>query len=96
MRATEHQRSSNRWRGKASAALLGGLLVMALVAGAVSRAYDAPALERIYAGVFIGVSAWLFTLLYTLLAANGAIAWQRLLCLLALAATLWLLGCAAR
>jgi hypothetical protein len=79
-----------RWRGKTSAALLGGLLVMTMVAGGVASAWPPPALERIYAGVFLGVMAWLLTLLCALLAGNGRCAWKRVLWILAAAAALML------
>lgn len=68
--------SPPRWLGRASAALVSGFVVLGTVALCMAGTWPSSApLERLYAGVFLGVAAWLATLCWTLLAPD--MAWRR-------------------
>lgn len=68
------------WAGRISAGVLGSVLSAVAIAVAVIRWYpDSRGLSRLYAGIFLGVSAWIAMIFWCLLAANGASAWRRAL-----------------
>lgn len=57
-----------------------------LLAIAVIRWYpDARGLNRLYAGIFLGVTAWIVMIFCCLFAADGRSAWRRVLAAMALA-----------
>lgn len=80
------------WLGRISASILGAAAAAGAIAAAVIVWYpDARGLNRLYAGVFLGVGAWIALLFWCLFAPSGAAAWKRAALTAAAAATLWLL-----
>lgn len=68
------------WGGRISAGVVGSAVSALVFAVAVIRWYpDARGLNRLYAGIFLGVAAWIVTIFWCLLAVNGASAWRRAL-----------------
>lgn len=75
-----------RWAGRIGAAVLGAATAATALAVAVIRWYpDARGLNRLYAGIFLGVAAWIVMIFYCLLAVDGRSAWRRVLAATALA-----------
>ena len=68
------------WAARIGAGVLGSALSAVVFTIAVIRLYpDARGLNRLYAGVFLGVAAWIAMIFWCLLATNGASAWRRAL-----------------
>jgi len=80
------------WFGRISAAVLGGAAAASVIAVAIIVWYPDPrGLNRLYAGIFLGVGAWIALLFGCLFASSGASAWRRAGIAAAVAALAWLL-----
>lgn len=71
---------TQNWAGRIGAGVLGSALSAVAIAVTVIRWYpDARGLNRLYAGIFLGVAVWVVMIFWCLMAANGASAWRRAL-----------------
>jgi hypothetical protein len=78
------------WAGRISAALIGSTVTAISVAIAVIGWYpDAHALNRLYAGIFIGVMCWMAMLFWYLFAPSAMHAWGRCISIM-IVVMLWL------
>lgn len=80
------------WFGRISAAVLAGAAAATAIAAAVIVWYpDTRGLNRLYAGIFLGVGAWMALVFWCLFAPSGASAWWRAVLTGLAAAAAWLL-----